>query len=113
VEKAIANLRRARALTPGALNRLPEAELAELIRPAGYFNQKARYLKAFMEFLFAEHSGRLDSLFAMDVPEIAPRVARREGNRPRNRGTASSSTQRRNRFSWSMLITRGCCRVTA
>jgi len=57
VEKAIANLKRARALSPCALHRLSECQIAALIRPSGYFNIKARRLKAFIEFLFAEYGG--------------------------------------------------------
>ena len=41
VEKAIANLRSAGLLSVGALHETPHAALAELIRPAGYFNIKA------------------------------------------------------------------------
>jgi endonuclease III related protein len=70
VEKAIANLRRARALSPTAMRRISESDLAELIRPAGYFNQKTRYLKAFVGLLFSQHDGRLANLFALDVPEM-------------------------------------------
>jgi endonuclease-3 related protein len=66
VEKALVNLRRARLLTPGALHRAPTARLARLIRPSGYFNLKAKKLKAFTRFLFAEHRGRLAHLFALD-----------------------------------------------
>jgi endonuclease-3 related protein len=57
VEKAIANLKRARALSPRALHQLNEHQIAALIRPSGYFNIKARRLKAFIEFLFAEYGG--------------------------------------------------------
>ena len=57
VEKAIANLKRARALSPRALHQLSERQIAALIRPSGYFNIKARRLKAFIEFLFAEYGG--------------------------------------------------------
>ncbi|MDD4880463.1 MAG: endonuclease III domain-containing protein [Gallionellaceae bacterium] len=51
VEKAIANLNRADALDCRAILSLADAELAELIRPAGYFNVKARRLKALCRFL--------------------------------------------------------------
>lgn len=53
VEHAIKALRQHNALTAHALLALPEAELAALIRPAGYFNQKARRLKALAAFLNA------------------------------------------------------------
>ena len=51
VEKAIANLKDAYCLTVAAILALPDAHLAELIRPAGYFNVKARRLKALCTFL--------------------------------------------------------------
>jgi endonuclease-3 related protein len=51
VERAIANLRSAAVLSPSAIAGLPPEELAALIRPAGYFNVKARRLQAFCRFL--------------------------------------------------------------
>ena len=51
VERAIANLKAAGALSPQAIRRLPLEELAALVRPSGYFNAKARKLKALAEFL--------------------------------------------------------------
>lgn len=62
VEKAIFNLKNAGCLTPDKLHSLPIGELAELIRPAGYFNIKAQRLKSFLDWLFAKHDGTLDSL---------------------------------------------------
>lgn len=44
VEKAIANF--GGDLSPEAVAAIPTEELVEVIRPAGFFNQKARYLKA-------------------------------------------------------------------
>jgi endonuclease-3 related protein len=70
VEKAIANLKRARLLTPDALHRVPTARLARLIRPSGYFNLKAKKLKAFAQFLFAKHGGRLSHLFRLDTARL-------------------------------------------
>jgi len=48
VELAIRNLRRAGCLSAAALDELPHEALSELIRPAGYFNVKARRLKNFI-----------------------------------------------------------------
>src|SRR5512137_2277380 len=53
VEKAIANLRRAGALSFRGMKRLPERRLAALVRPSGYFNQKAKKLRAFLAWLEA------------------------------------------------------------
>lgn len=51
VEKAIVNLKRARALSLSRCHAIPESDLAELIRPAGYFNVKARRLKNLCAFI--------------------------------------------------------------
>ncbi len=47
VERAIANLRRCGALEPEALAGIDRRTLADWIRPAGYFNVKARRLQHF------------------------------------------------------------------
>jgi len=67
VEKAIANLKEEGVLSPTALHRLPAEELAELIRPAGYFRIKAQRLKRLLDFLFEEHEGSLDALLTEDL----------------------------------------------
>jgi endonuclease-3 related protein len=62
VERAIANLKAADVLEPRRLLALPPARLAELIRPAGYFNVKARRLRAFLDVLVREFDGDLARL---------------------------------------------------
>jgi len=57
VEKAIANLKKARILSPSALKRTSKVKLAGLIKPCGYFNIKAERLKRFIDRLFAEFGG--------------------------------------------------------
>jgi len=57
VERAIANLKAGYCLSAEAIHRIPEARLARLIRPAGYFNVKARRLKSFVGFLLRELGG--------------------------------------------------------
>ncbi|MCX7011684.1 MAG: hypothetical protein NTW86_03800 [Candidatus Sumerlaeota bacterium] len=62
VEKAIANLREARMLSLKALDRAGESEVAQRIRPAGYYNLKARRLKALARFLVERCDGNLSRL---------------------------------------------------
>jgi endonuclease-3 related protein len=62
VERAIANLRSARALTPPAMGRLPEEALAELIRPAGYFRVKAVRLRHLLRHIRRRHGGSVSRL---------------------------------------------------
>lgn len=65
VEKALHNLRTAGALSPAALHSLDVQEIARLIRPSGYYNTKARKLKAFAEMLASRFRGDLDALLAL------------------------------------------------
>ncbi len=68
VEKALARLRQAVALSLEAVALLPEDELAELVRPAGMPLQKARRLKAFAA-LVGRHGGP-EGLFALPTGEL-------------------------------------------
>src|SRR3990167_362875 len=70
VEKAIANLRREKLLTLKALAAADKRELARCIRPAGYFNQKAGYLKNFCRHVEENHSGSLERLLAEPLPAL-------------------------------------------
>jgi len=63
VEKAIANLKTAQLLSAESLFTITEPDLAELIRPSGYYNVKARRLKAFFTFLQDFFQGNLDVMF--------------------------------------------------
>jgi endonuclease III related protein len=67
VEKTIENLRQAVKLSPEALRQIPQAELAGLIYSCGYYNVKARKLKAFVAWLGEQCGDNLDSLFAKDT----------------------------------------------
>jgi len=62
VEKAIQNLKRKNALSARALHNMPLKVLAEHIRPAGYFNIKAKRLKAFIEFLMNDYFGSMKKM---------------------------------------------------
>ncbi len=74
VESAIANLKAARALEPRKLFSLPEARLAELIRPAGYFNVKARRLRSFLRVLVEEFGGDSKKLFVGEISRVRERL---------------------------------------
>ena len=74
VERAIANLRAARVLEPKKLFALSEKELASLIRPAGYFNVKARRLRSFLRVLVENFAGNLKPLFAGETAVVRERL---------------------------------------
>jgi len=70
VERAIANLRRERLLSPTAIEHIAEPRLAELIRSSGCFRQKARKLKAFVQYLRRSHQGSLHRMFAEPAAQL-------------------------------------------
>jgi endonuclease-3 related protein len=67
VERAIENLRGAGLMEPHALYALPQVELAELIRPAGYYQVKAKRLRNLLRFIVEEFDGSLDTMFATSL----------------------------------------------
>jgi endonuclease-3 related protein len=72
VERAIANLRQAGLLSPAALEKTSRAKLARLIRPSGYFRQKARKVQEFLRFVRREYNGSLSAM--LRTPTVRLRV---------------------------------------
>ena len=70
VEKAIENFRQNGALTLEALQNCTTEQLAQWIRPAGYFNQKAQRLKELTEILCTRFNGSLDALFSLETETL-------------------------------------------
>jgi endonuclease-3 related protein len=70
VEKAITNIKSADLLSPEKLYYLDVPQLAELIRPAGYYNIKAKRLKSFLSWLFENYDGSLSNLEGLDTERL-------------------------------------------
>ena len=70
VELALANLRTANVLSVKGIRGVSLAELERLIRPSGYFRQKANRLKTFVAFLDKTYGGSLDQLFARPTNQL-------------------------------------------
>jgi endonuclease-3 related protein len=70
VEKAINNLKKEDVLSIQKLNIIETKKLANLIKPAGYFNSKARKLKEFTNHLSENHNSDLDRLFNQPIPKL-------------------------------------------
>ena len=64
VEKAMHRLRAAGRLSLAGIHETPQEELAELVHASGYFNVKARKLKAFAKHVYDRHGGDLDAMLA-------------------------------------------------
>ena len=74
VEKAIQNLKRENALSVRALHTMPVKVLAELIRPSGYFNIKAKRLKSFIAFLENDYHGSMKIMRNMDIVSLRKKL---------------------------------------
>ena len=70
VELAMQNLRTAGVLSISGIRNIPLAELEQLVRPAGYFRQKAARLKLFVDHLDLHHAGSLETIFARPTPAL-------------------------------------------
>jgi len=70
VEKAIENLNREGMMDVHKLRDVDERSLAELIKSSGYYNQKARRIKDFVNFLVNKYDGRLEKLFSLDIESL-------------------------------------------
>jgi endonuclease-3 related protein len=70
VERAIRNLSEADLLEPKALYELPEEELEELIRPAGYYRIKAGRLRALLKFVVERYGGSLEAMFRRPMTDL-------------------------------------------
>ncbi len=74
VERSLANLRAAGALTVDGLRSLPVEDLLRLIQPSGFATRKARALKAFVALLDEEFGGSLENLAAQPTAELRRRL---------------------------------------
>jgi endonuclease-3 related protein len=70
VEQAIANLKRDNLLNQHKLKALSTEELSRLIKPAGYFNLKARRLKNLIEMVTEAYGGDLAAMEQMETAQL-------------------------------------------
>jgi len=82
VEKALGNLKARGLLTVEGMHRTPEAELAGLIRPSGYYNQKAKRLKDFTAHIAEVHGGDIKHLFSQGTAAVREELLALKGIGP-------------------------------
>ncbi len=74
VERSLANLRAAGALTVEGLRTLPLDDLRRAIQPSGFYTRKAPALKAFIALLDEEYAGSLDRMAAAPSAPLRERL---------------------------------------
>jgi endonuclease-3 related protein len=70
VETCISSLKKAAVLSPQALRRLEESELAGLIHSCGYYNSKAKKLKAYVGWFGRQFQDSLNAMCSVELREL-------------------------------------------
>jgi len=82
VERALANLRTAGKLNVEGIREVTISELERLVRPSGYYRQKAQRLKDFVAFLDAQYGGSLETMFGVPTPQLREALLAQKGIGP-------------------------------
>ncbi len=82
VELALGNLRKAQLLCVEGIREVSLRKLERLIRPSGYFRQKAARLKTFVTFLDKHYQGSLDLLFSQPTEQLRAELLNLNGVGP-------------------------------
>jgi len=70
VEKALNNLKIKKMLDIKEISETDEHTLKDMIKPSGFFNQKAKRLKILVDHFCVNHDADLDKFFDRDITEI-------------------------------------------
>lgn len=87
VEKAVKNLKNENLISVERLSLIPTSELARLIRPSGYFNQKAKRIKRFVRFVEDNYSGSLQDMFGEETYSLREKLLGVKGIGPETADT--------------------------
>jgi endonuclease-3 related protein len=71
---ALRNLRKSRLLSWQALRHAYLSGLEACVRPSGFYRQKARTIRDFVDWLSREHAGSLVRLFSLSTDELRRRL---------------------------------------
>jgi endonuclease III related protein len=82
VERALLNLRAAEALSVERIRTIRLSKLERLIRPSGYFRQKAKRLKTFISFLDKNYNGSLETMFSQPTANLREELLNLNGVGP-------------------------------
>jgi len=74
VEKAIAAMKAESVMTPEAIASVDLRKLKRLVRPSGYYNQKATRLKTFTRFFLAEYGGSVERMAREETSAVREKL---------------------------------------
>jgi endonuclease III related protein len=82
VERAIANLKRAKLLGPRKILTCQDGVLEDALRPSGYFRVKARRVRSFCRYLVERYRGSMTRMTARPLAELRPELLAVDGIGP-------------------------------
>ena len=82
VEKAIDNLKKAGILSAPVMRGVDRDELAQVIKPSGFYRLKAKRLKRFVDFLYEEFDGDMNRMRSQDRGSLRERLLKVDGIGP-------------------------------
>ncbi len=82
VEKAFENLKSRGLISVDKLDSVQTEKLAHLIRPSGYFNQKAIKIKTFVSYVKKTYDGDLDKMLGQVTHQLREELLRIKGIGP-------------------------------
>jgi endonuclease-3 related protein len=82
VERAIANLKRERLLSPEKVLACRDGVLHEALRPSGYFRVKAKRLRSFCDYLMSRYQGSMKRMARRPLEELRPELLEVDGIGP-------------------------------
>ena len=87
VEKAIGNLKKAKVLTVEKLRTMPCGKVEELIKPSGFYRQKAERLQIFCRHLGQKYRGKMEKLWEKELVELRQELLSLKGVGPETADT--------------------------
>lgn len=86
-EKAISNLKKENIISIDKLSAVSTGVLASIIRPSGYYNQKAVRIKDFITFVVDMYEGDLEKMFREDTSGLRNKLLTIKGIGPETADT--------------------------
>ena len=72
VDKAIRNMKAQGVMDMGRLYEIKTSDLADIIRPAGFYNIKSKRLKNFINVVYEEFAGSINNIRSIDTDQLRP-----------------------------------------
>lgn len=87
VEKALTNLKKAKAVSVEKIAAIPGRKLEKYLRPSGFYRQKAERLKNFCRYLVENYGGKLEKLFQKEAKDLREELLSLKGIGPETADT--------------------------